>query len=398
MEKEEISRRNLFFLFVIFMIGNNLIIGFPGESGQDTWIALLLGLVFIVPLMLLYSRLVRLMPGKNFYQMAEAVLGKIGGTIVGIVFFLYCLTAVSMTLFSFPNFVRMVALRHTHFYIIVLLLLLAVYYLAWAGAKTMGRISLMLLIIMVLMIVVMTIASAKKTDPKNLLPILNHAPMEILRPALIITVLPFGDMAVTLGFADSFDKSRKTGRAYVLAAIAAMGYLLVVFLRACCLLGAKTMNAVVFQNFRSLGLVEVSNFFDRLEAIAVLVYLMAGIVHTTVSLSAAASGAQHLLRMPSRRTLLLPISLLAFSWALAPFKGSVEMFDFIQVFTPVAPVLQVLLPLLVWIFAEVKAKKRQLPTGLQQAEEAIEKMEEEAKAPGVPWETAENAGFGGKII
>ena len=375
MQQNKTSVHGVFSILVISIIGDNMVIGLPEGTGRDIWVSLLISLVLCMPIVLMYGRMVTLLPGKNIYEMAEYAFGHAGSVIVSIVFGFFCYGMASVMLFSFSTFTNMISLVRTDFYIIVFLFILAASYLAHQGASTLGKWALIIFIAGSVTVLVIFFFASDIMNFRNLLPAFHHPFPNILSSGIRLAVLPILHIVVTMGISDSFEIPGKATRLYALALTSAVLYLMIIFIRICCTLGAEMMNTAVFQNFRSVSLVSISDFFERIEGIVLFVYLMTGIAQVAVCLLSISNSAKNLLKLHSHKTLLIPISVLVFATAQAPFDNIIAMFDFLDLYYFISFPFQILLPLVIWIAVEVKHKKKGRENTLQILQDEINQLE-----------------------
>jgi len=84
MKNEAISERQGIILIILFILGNSLLIGAGGQAKQDAWIAIIISILWSIILLLMFSRILSLYPGKDLFDILQIVMGKIIGKIVSI--------------------------------------------------------------------------------------------------------------------------------------------------------------------------------------------------------------------------------------------------------------------------------------------------------------------------
>lgn len=162
-----------------------------------------------------------------------------------------------------------------------------------------------------------------------------------------------------------------------MTAVSLFVYMMIVFLRTCALLGAETMSSVLFQNYRAMSVVRISDFFERVEAILAAVYILSGIAKGAIVLSSLTNGVVSIAKMQSCKDLLIPVAFFALTFTITPFKGLTAMYDFVEVFYfPAATLFQIILPLLIWIPAEIRHRKKDRNNPVEKLEAEIEELEQ----------------------
>ena len=64
MQKEQITDKEAISLIIVFVMGSSLILGIGGDAKNDAWIAGIVGIIMVIPLLLVYSRILSLYQGK----------------------------------------------------------------------------------------------------------------------------------------------------------------------------------------------------------------------------------------------------------------------------------------------------------------------------------------------
>lgn len=82
MKNENISERQGIILITLFIIGSTFLIGSGGAAKQDAWIAVIIAILCSIILLLMYSRILSLYPGKDLFDILQIVMGKFTGKII----------------------------------------------------------------------------------------------------------------------------------------------------------------------------------------------------------------------------------------------------------------------------------------------------------------------------
>lgn len=171
----EITSKQLIFVIVGATIGSGLLT-IPRQitelSGQNGWICILFGA--LVPLAYLYliSVIYKRHPNQTLSDLLTANFGKYIGSLFIITFFLYIVAFEGIVARIACEIVSLYLLPNTPLYIIILLYMLAVYYIMSMGLKVIGRLNELIFYILlpVLIIFFIPIPLGNFT---NILPIAN---------------------------------------------------------------------------------------------------------------------------------------------------------------------------------------------------------------------------------
>lgn len=363
MQKETITFRNAFFLIIMMQISSKVLLGFHGHMKQDTWITLLMATVPTTLLMLLYARMMKLMPGLDIYEMAEATLGKAGAKIVAFLMGYYCLNLATLVLGNYAEFVHITSLFQTPFIIVSMLISMACLYLSKSAMETVGKWCAVMVAVSAVTAVVLVFFSWPTMDFTNLQPVMEHGVGELTVASLKLVPLPMGEAVVGLALLGGVEtgKGKSPYKLWVGAGMISILFLLEIFVRTCTILGSEMMETVYFPTYKAASLIRIGTFLERIEALLAFVYILAGISKVAACQIAASRGVAKLFSMPSYKPILLPVAFLSMAFSSILFHSIVEMFDFIDNYIIYAQLFQIIIPVVIWIVAEVKSRRNTLP-------------------------------------
>lgn len=129
-------------------------------------------------------------------------------------------------------------------------------------------------------------------------------------------------------------------------------------LRNLLILGPEMVASAKFSGYMAVRIVHLGTFFERMESIIAFNLILMGIAKIALCLSTATMGAAKLLKIEDYRRLLLPVGALALALCSIVFKSAFEMFEFARIYKYFAFPLQVVIPVILWIVAEIKMRKK----------------------------------------
>lgn len=343
---------------MVCIISSNMIVGFPPNLGQDVWISILLSLLFLVPLTLLRVRMMKLMPDMNLYDMAVYSLGKVAGKIACALFGLYCFLMIAVVTYSFSEFVHLTTLYKTPRHLVIILFFFASLYLAKKGTHTVSKWSIIIITFSLFMVTVITSFSMSQLDFNQLLPIASHGAGEILDGVHRIVTLPFGEVIVVMTLADKLKSGKKNLKVQLAAILVGVFYFLIISVRACAILTPELLRTVIFQNYKAVSMIKISAFFERIESIVTFVYILTCIGNIAVFMLATSKSVKKIFNFKESGSLLIPIGGIALAIAISPFRDIIEVFEFVHIYDWFSIIPQILIPLSIWIGAEIKNRKK----------------------------------------
>lgn len=113
MSRESITNKQGIATMVMFIIGSTIILGAGRQGMQDVWISILISMAIALPILFIYSMIIKLFPGKNLYEISEVVFGKFFGKIVTLLFTWYSLHLGALVIRNFSEYIKIVSMPET---------------------------------------------------------------------------------------------------------------------------------------------------------------------------------------------------------------------------------------------------------------------------------------------
>lgn len=356
MRQEKLSLGQAISILVLFILGSSIVVGGSVEAGQDVWASLLISMAFMVPFTFLYGRLTKLYPESDLYDIVEILFGKVIGKVFVLVMTWYALHLGSLVLRNFSEFINITALPETPQIAIMILMILVTIYLAKSGIFTMGKWSVLVLPFVCVIIIFTVLASFKYMDVSNLRPILEHRTSDLLKGAYKLFTFPFAEIVVTTSLLSSVKKSVSPYKIYFLSLLLGGFILLVAVLRNLLVLGTSLVETSYFPSYMSARIISVGKAITRIEGSISINYIIFGISKITVCLIAASKGISKLIGSSNYKNMVFPVGMLILSLCSILFKNIMEMYQFLKVYQYYAVPFEVVIPAIIWIFAEIRSK------------------------------------------
>lgn len=353
---DSISSRNAVFIIIVINISNNVILGFPPETGQDTWLAILGGMIGVLPLILMYARMNRLKPGQSLFDMAESAFGKWAGRVVSLVFSVYPFILCGLVMHTFSRFIDLTSLFKTPLIVITLLLFMAVLYLGKSSTHTISRLAMIIAIISVTMLILIVCLSMPIMDLKYLLPALANEPSDIAMTAVRVIFVPFGECVILLGLFGDLEARVNPYKVYSLGILVSGLFSITIFLRTCTVLGPEAMASIYFPNYRTASMISIGNFLQRIESVIAFVYILGSIVKAGVCLICAVRGIAKAFNLPSREAIAFPVGFAIVALSSVFYSNMLEIYQVVSLYMYFVFPFQILIPFAIWITLEVRAR------------------------------------------
>ena len=359
MNKEKISDIQGIKMVILFLFGSSLVMGTGGEAERDTWLAVAAAILIAIPVYLVYSRVLTLFSGKDLFEILELNFGKFFGKLMSLPFIWFAFHLGALVLRNFGEFIINVGLPETPMIIPIIIFGLLCIWGAKAGIETMAKCSEYFLFFVMSLIILFGLLSIPITDMDNFFPILGTDLSKVMAGVLSSFTFPFGETVVFMMVFSALQNKKSPYKVYITALM--LGGIVVVYivLRNIMVLGPATIKAVYFPSYSVISRVNIGNFLQRMELAVTIVFILSGFIKITVCLLAATKGVARVLGFDDYRILVTPMGLLMINLSSIIYKNIGEMFDWaFKVWPFYALPFQVFLPVMIWIFIELKQKAK----------------------------------------
>lgn len=262
----QITGRQLTYIITGSQVGTGMLV-LPAllsrAAGHHAWMCVVLGACVALLNVLLVEKLGRRHIGLNIVQLFQALLGKVGGTVLIVIFAVYLLAYSSVLINAFGRLIQVFMLPRTPFWVIILLAMVCITYAASKGGQVVGRINETLFFGLVLSLIVLVIPVFYTGEFTNLLP-LGELDARRLLQGTFYTLYTFAGTEILLVLYSQVDKPEQVRSAALRGVIVSMGAYLIVTV--CCLLvfGAERMARYTWPGVAILKVAQVP-VIERLE-------------------------------------------------------------------------------------------------------------------------------------
>jgi len=310
MEKAKISSKQLFSLIVLFELGSAVVVGLGMDAKQDAWLAILLGMFAGLALFLVYGYLFCKYPTLLLTQYTEKILGKYIGRTLAFFYTLYFIYIASRVLRDFGDLIITAIFSQTPLIVVNLLIILVIGYGCYLGIEVLGRTAeIFFIVIMMLGILFMFFVFASNLPKiENLQPVLEEGLKPVLKTAFPLTLtFPFGEMIVftmLLPYMNKPQQCIRTGLEAMILSGLLLSFTIVINIS---VLGAHSAANTPFPLLMTIKKVNVADFIQRLDPIALLALIIGGFFKITIFSYAAVIGLSDLFKVKQYQKLIPPI-------------------------------------------------------------------------------------------
>jgi spore germination protein KB len=373
MNQEKIGTKQLFLLMLAFEIGTAIIFSIGTEAKQDSWLAVLAGMLYGLILISIFTILSEYYPGNSLIQIIQITFGRFIGYPLCIAYIIYFISQAARISRDFAELILSTILVETPGLIIMASFVAVIIYTLRGGVEVFGRMAEMVFPVVLLLWIItwIIICASGVVDLKQLTPVLGTGIKTVWKTSFPnLTSLPFGELIVftmVWPMLNDSKKAKTVGRAAVLTG----GILLTInMLGVLSVLGPYLIDRMNVPLLVTVRMVSMADFLERIDAVVILIMVAGGFFKVGVYIYGAAIGTAHLFQLQSYHSVLIPLGVIIISLGQVMVRNVTEhnsigsIFDMSFVHLP----LQLVIPGLLLIIAFLNSRENLTGTNLKKTE------------------------------
>lgn len=357
MPKEQITDKEAISLFITFTIGTTLIIGIGGDAKNDAWIAGILSTIMFIPLIFIFSRILSLFQGKDLFDILELTLGKVLGKIIAVVYIWYAFHLGALVLRNFGEFINTVALPETPMIVPMFCLGLVCIIAVRLGTEVLGRTTTYFLPIVLFILIVVEVLAIPQLHLNYLKPILGNGFSPVLNGGFNAFTFPFAETVLFTGVFASLKTKKSPLKVYLWGGLFSAAIIIIITLRNIGVLG-NMLGSFYFPSYEAVSRISVGDFIQRIEVTVSFVFIFGVFIKSSICLLVCCKGIEKMFALKDYRSIVIQSGLLMVYFSYVIYDNIMDMrYWAFKVYPYYAFPMQVILPMIIWVLAEVKARK-----------------------------------------
>ncbi|MCB2293988.1 endospore germination permease [Clostridium algoriphilum] len=357
MKNEAISERQAIILIILFILGNSLLVGSGDQAKQDVWLAIIISIFVSVILYLMLSRILSLYPGKDLFDILEIVMGKYVGKIISLLMIWFAFHTGTLVLRIISEFTVTSVLDDTPVVVPMIFFAILLIWCLKAGIEVLGRWSEFFGVIIILIVIIVPMLSVPQMDINRLKPILYNAVSPLLKGTFASFSFPFAQAIIFTMVFSNISKIKNYNKTFIVGLLIGGGLLFLTSLRNLLVLGSNTISNLYFHSPTAVGLIDLG-ILQRFESTVIIVFLVCGFVKVSICIFAVCNGISKVFDFNNYKFVATPVTLLMLSFSFFVYKNIMEMKFFASKVWPYYSFpFQVIIPLIIFIMAEIKSRK-----------------------------------------
>lgn len=365
MGNEVITQKQCIAIMITFLIGSSLVLGTGSKANKDSWIAIIIAILISLIVSLIYARLLSLFPQKGLFEILLAVFGKVIGKILMLLFVWFAFHLGALVIRNFTEFIHIVTLPETPQYVLAIFVIVLSIWAVKAGIEVIGRWTAIVLPIVIAAIVTISFLFIPIIEIKNIKPVLCDGIKPVFDTAINVFAFPFAELILFSVIFCNLKSKNSPYKIYLWSLLIGGAIILLVNVRNLLSLGSGNISILYFSSYSSVRLINIGDFLQRIEVSVAVVFMLCGFIKVCICLLVSSKGIARVLNFKNYRQIVAPIGLLMMILSLTMYSNTMEMFEWAShIYKYYAFPFEVILPLFIWISAEIKVKsdKKKFPT------------------------------------
>ena len=210
MKQEFITKKQGIVLIIMFIIGSSSLMVMGLDAQRDLWLAIVIAIVVGMIMMLVFARLISILPEKDIFETLEFLFGKTIGRLLLIPITWFAFDLCSIVLRNYGQFILTIGLPETPLVVPIIAIMLGCSIAVKYGIEVLGRWSELFVVPIIGFILLVVLILIKYMNFDNVLPILYNGLGPVIKGSFGILAFPFWETVVFLIAFPAFTKSVST--------------------------------------------------------------------------------------------------------------------------------------------------------------------------------------------
>ncbi|WBW95646.1 GerAB/ArcD/ProY family transporter [Oceanirhabdus sp. W0125-5] len=358
MNNEAVSDKQGIALIILFIIGSSSIVvpGLPAK--KDVWLAIILSVIMALPMAIIASRLHVIFPGKDIFDIVEICFGKFIGKLLILIFSWFVFKLAAEVLRNSSQFLNASNLTSTPLIVPMICTSTFILYIVKKGLPVMGKFAEFVLIFPVTFIFVITFLLIPEMNIYNVVPVLEEGMGPVIKGALGALSFPFGQTVLFSMLFSIFNEKKSPYKIYISGLLIGGLLLLITSLTNILVLGFNTASSLYFPSVSTATRINILGTLQRLEIIPTLTFIIGQYLKISILILCACKGLSKTFDCEDYRFIATPICFLMVSLCYTLHGNIMEFYEWVAKVLPYSSLpVQVFIPILIWIIAEIKKKQ-----------------------------------------
>ena len=356
-------------LLSLYYFGSSLVTGGGNISKQDGWLCIIIGTALAILLVWVYSAVLELYPGRNFFDNIIRACGKIPGRILVALLCFYMILFSGQVLRNEAEFIHIINLKMTPIMVILGALIGSAIFILSHRIFSLARISKFVVPFVFAFLFLTVVLSIRDWNVSNLKPFLGSGFSSIAGGSLLVLSLPFGESVMCAPLFGQLDPKAKSYPVFVKGILLGFSIMFAASLRNILVLGYSD-GIYAFPSYSAVSVLAVGEFFTRFEVLININLLLAGLFKIAIVIFALASGFSKVFGLKDYEPLVASCALIMYVDSLYWVRNTQEIVQVVHNMPMLSYPFQIVIPLIALIVGKLRNRlaPKEPGSGRQQKE------------------------------
>lgn len=355
MNREIISDKQAIVLVILFIAGSSLVIGTGSQAGLDSWIAIIIAIIFASPVLFIYSKILCNFQGKDLFDVSELIFGKLIGKFINIMYIWFAIHLGALVLRNFGEFIVTIGLTETPIGIPMMFFTFLCIYVGKEGIEVLGRCSEVFIFVIIVLLILLVLGLIPEYDINNIKPSLYKGINPLITGAFSVFSFPLAETVVFMLVFSCLKRKSSYYKGYLIGLLLGGTIIFITALVDLLVLGENLYSSLYYTAYSAAARINIGNFIQRIEVIVGINFIMAGLIKISICLIGACNGISKLFKINNYRIIVVPMGLLMFNLSYLIYRNTMEMGEWAFSIWPYYSFLfEVLIPIVIFIGIKIK--------------------------------------------
>lgn len=304
---EKVSKKQLNAMILLFIIGISLLFGGGSAAKEDSWVSVLLGVFFIVPICRMYCRILKEYPECDFYQIIEKMFGRVLGKLIVIIYVWFMIHSATLTYLNIVDFINFVGLPNTPILVILIVLALLSIFIVKKGINILGGWSIFFLWIVLSLGLGTTIFLVPLYNFQNISPVLSQGFEGVFSGFVSVVGISFSGLIAFAFLRENYSSLEDFLKVFEKSVFMAGMLIFLLSIQNVLVLGVNNNMRAYFPGYECYRRIEIGHSFQRLDSIISVIFVISEFVRANIFIMAAITGIKRLIGAERGYFLVTPV-------------------------------------------------------------------------------------------
>ena len=314
------------------------------------------GIIALLITFIIY-KLIKHFPGSDIVDISEYVGGKVLKNIIGIIFISYFIINSSILLRNFCECLKIVYYPMTSLTYILLAFIVAITIAVKCKFSSISKVILIIIPLVVISIVFLFIANFRNFSLDQIFPVFGDSLFNTFIAGLG-NLGSFGGITLLYFLPPYLKEPQKMKKVYLVSIVLGIVYILLCVSIILFMFASLMYTNQIMPLYSAARYIEFGTFFQRLESIFLLIWILQMICYLTILTKFSISIFKKITNIKNEKPIILIFSLLIFSVSLLPQNYAVSKYIEDYICKYMVLIISIFLSLSILIIAYLKKKKK----------------------------------------